>query len=136
MIANRHQAGRSKRLDHHGRGKADYAVAVQILVEGGLQRFQSSAASRHNANDIGEVVAAAVGVPDRVLIAARHLPGHVVTTCCLFRADGRPGPILAGYNGHAAILQFRAGPTSEKKEIASDLRQAGRSKRFNHRRHG
>src|SRR5438552_3404720 len=64
------QTGRANRLDHAT--NTDYPIAVQVLMETGLERFQSGVISRHQAN-IGDVVAAAVGAPDRILTGARIL---------------------------------------------------------------
>src|SRR5260221_5204884 len=79
---------------------ADYAIAIQVLVEAGLQRFQCGAGSRHDADGVRDAVAAAVGIPHRVLIGARVLPGHFVAACRLLRAVRSPRPPeLAGYHG-------------------------------------
>ena len=51
MIGNLSEVGCALRLDRC-RDKADVPVAVQVLVETGLERFQSHAASRHDADSI------------------------------------------------------------------------------------
>ena len=87
ISANLDQAGRTERLDHRG-GNADHAVAIEVLVETRLQRFQRAAGSRHqSAGGVGDDVAGIVGVPDRILIAARQLQGNLVPARGLFRAD-------------------------------------------------
>ena len=73
---------------------ADRAVAIEVLVEGGLERFQRIAVARNVRRDAGDVVAVAVGAPHRVLTGARHLPGDVVAACRLVRADRRPAAEL------------------------------------------
>src|SRR5258705_129978 len=111
---------------------ADHTVAVQILVEGGFQRSQRSAGSRHDADGIRDEIAAAVGIPCRVLIGPRILPGHCVATCRLLRADRCPAPSeLAGNHGRAEIFQFRPRP-AVKIKITSNLDQVGRSNRLDH----
>ena len=73
-------------------------------MEAGLERFQRSAGSRH-VRDIGEIIAAAVGGPDRILIGARDLPGNLIAGCRLLRADRRPGAKLTRHNGRASVFQ-------------------------------
>ena len=102
-ISNLGQTCRSERLNH-GVRNADRAVAVQVLMESGLQRLQCRANAGYHPDDIGDVVAAAVGVPDRILIGARDLPGDVVASCRLLRTDRGPDAELTRYNGRAAIL--------------------------------
>ena len=69
------------------------------------------------------------------MIGARDLPGDLIAGCRLLRADRRPGAELTRHNGRAAIFQLGAGPSAVIKEkIVSDLDQAGRAKRFDHRR--
>ena len=52
-----------------------------------------------------DVVAVAVGVPDRILIGARDLPGNLVSACRLLRADRRPGTKLSRHNVRTTIFQ-------------------------------
>ena len=61
--------GRCRIGRREGRGsldRTDHPVAIEILMEAGLEQFQRSAGSRHVA-DIREIVAVAVGGPDRIL---------------------------------------------------------------------
>ena len=89
------------------RRNADHPVAIEILVEAVLQRFQRSAGSRHVA-DVREIFAVAVGGPDRIGVGARDLPGDLIAGCRLLRADRRPGAELAGRNGRTAKFQLGA----------------------------
>ena len=57
---------------------------------------------------IGDEVAAAVGIPDRILIGAGDLPGNLVAARRLLRADRRPGAELPRHN--AAPPYFSSGP--------------------------
>src|SRR5258708_6569867 len=96
------------RFEHHG-WNADHAIAIQVLVEAGLQRFQCGAGSRHDADGVRDAVAAAVGIPHRVLIGARVLPGHFVAACRLLRAVRSPRPPNWPATT-AAPLYFNSGP--------------------------
>ena len=114
-------------------GGADHAVAVEVLVEGVLQRLQRDAVSRHVGDEIREIVAVAVGAPHRVLAGARVFQGDIVAaTRYLFRADQRPACVLTDRYGRAATLQFGAGAAADVFEIVvvADLKQAGRAGRI------
>ena len=81
------------------------------------------------------VVAAAVGVPDRVLIGARDLPGNLIPGCRLLRADRRPGAKLTRHIIRAGIFQRGARSAAVVKEkMIPNLGQAGRSIGLDHRR--
>ena len=47
-------------------GSADGAVAIEVLVEGGLEGFQRGAVARDRTDQVRQVVAVAVGAPHRV----------------------------------------------------------------------
>ena len=83
-------------------------VAIQVLVEAGLERLQRIVCPRHSADRSEMIVAAAVGVPDRVLIGARDLPGDLIPACRLLRADRRPGAKLTRHK--SAPAYFSEGP--------------------------
>src|SRR4051794_5283977 len=99
-------------------------------MEARLERLQRGVAARYRTSRVADIVAVAVGVPDRVEIGARKLPGHLVPVRGRFRPDWRPGAKLTGRNGCAKIFQLRSGRTEIK--IVADLRQAGRAKAFDH----
>ena len=128
VVPNLDQAGRSIRLDHRRAG-TDHAVAVQVLLETGFERFQRRAAARHHADGVREVVAAAVGVPDRILIGAGDLPGNLIAACRLLRADRRPGAELTRRHGRAAVAQRGARRSADRIQeiVVPNLNQAGRS---------
>src|SRR5258708_960001 len=117
--------------------RSNHPIAVEVLVKTGLQRFQRRATARHRANGVGGKVAAAVGIPDRILVGAGHLPSNLISGCRLLRADRRPGPELASCNGPGAEFQLGARPAADaiKVKIIANLDQTGRPKRFDHRRH-
>ena len=120
--------------------KTDYAVAIQVLIENRLERFQCIAIPRYRADQITGVVAVAVGGPHRVLVSASILPGNVVATCRLHRPDRRPTAKLTDRNVGAGIFQRRTRPAAaiKIKIYVCNLGQAGRSKRagvgLDHRR--
>ena len=111
MIGNLREVGCALRLDHR-RDKPDLPVAIEILMEAGLERFQRSAGARHPAQtaNIGDVVAVVVGIPRRVLTGARILPGDLIAARRLLRTDRRPGAKLTGHKVRTAKLQRRAAP--------------------------
>src|SRR5258708_34733328 len=75
--------------------------------ETGFGRLQYRTASRHDAG-VREVMAVAVGVPDGILIGSRHLPGNLIATRRLLRADRRP----------RAELKIRTAPCRETVQIS------------------
>src|SRR5260370_1407552 len=89
---------------------------------------QRGAASRHDAGG-GLVVAAAVGVPDGVLIGSRDLPGNLVAAGRLLRADRRPRTRLTRHEGRTEKAQLRARRSTDRIQyiIIRRLKQAGRS---------
>src|SRR5260370_31627122 len=78
-------------IQHTGK-IADYAIAIQVLVETGLQRFQRGARSRHDADGVRDAVAAAVGIPHRVLSSAHILTPHFLAARLLSSALQNPRP--------------------------------------------
>src|SRR5260370_14085708 len=100
-------------------------------------RFQRRAASRHDAGS-GLEIAAAVGVPDGVLIGPRDLPGNLVAAGRLLRADRNPRAKLTHRHERAVVEQGRTRrPPDRKQEIVvPDLNHAGRSLRLDHRPEG
>ena len=91
------------------------------------------AGPRYTANDGGDIVAVAVGIPDRIQIGAGVLPGYLVSSCRLLRADWRHGAELSRYNRRAALFQRGARPACIKIIIAANLRQTDRSTGLDHR---
>src|SRR5437870_1830979 len=77
-----------------GRSRRSSLPSQRLMKEPSQRR----AAARHDAGG-GLVVAAAVGVPDGVLIGPRDLPGNLVTARRLLRADRRPRARLARHEG-------------------------------------
>src|SRR5207302_970780 len=78
IIADLDQADRSKRLDNEsgGGGNADHAIAVQILVEAGLQRLHFPYTTLFRSKRLE--IATAVSIPDRKLIGTGVLQGDFV----------------------------------------------------------
>src|SRR5438309_1212961 len=100
-----------------------------------LTRLPCGPASRHPDNNVRDIVAVTIGIPDGILIGSRDLPGNII-------ADRRPLPTrrstdleLTGHSRGAGILQFRArGPRPRVAEaVASTLHPTARTKRLNHR---
>src|SRR5258708_27448852 len=71
------------------RGKPDHPVAVQVLMEAGLQRFQSRAGARIDA--IGEKVAVAVRSADRTHVLHSPLQLEFRPALRLLHGDRRIG---------------------------------------------
>ena len=92
--------------------RTDVPVVVQVLQETGFKRLQCRAAARHGANKVGDAVALIVRAPDRILIGACHLPGHLVAGCRLHRADRRPGAKLTIGDVGTKIFERGAGPAA------------------------
>src|ERR1700737_1043137 len=112
--------------------EADHPVAVEVVVKTTLARFQGQARSRYSA-DAWDEVAVTIGIPDRILIVARNLPGNLISACRLFRANRRPGVKLTRDNGRAGKFQHGARPAAVMKiKIIRNLRQAGRPIRLDH----
>src|SRR5260370_462747 len=91
-------------------GNTDHAVAVQILVEGGFQRFQRGAGSRHDTSEVQTSVLQSHWNLLRGLILAQILPGHFVAACRLLRPYRRPAAKLTRDHGCASIFQLGARP--------------------------
>src|SRR5262245_21374338 len=107
-------------------------VSVQVLLEAGLERLEGKVIARHNADSIRGVVAATVGVPNRVLVGASILPRNLVPACRLLRADRRPGATLTN-KVRAAKFERRARAAAVVKEkMIPNLGQVGRSIRLDH----
>ena len=97
------------------RDKADRAIAIQNLVETRLNSLQRRTGARDDASDpIGDHVAVAVGVPDRVLIRTGSLQRNLVATGGLFRADKGPTGVLTHRDERTAILQLRTSPAANR----------------------
>src|SRR2546421_316733 len=91
--------------------------------------------ARNSADDTCEVVAAAVGVPNRILISGRDLPGNLIAAGRLLRTNRRPGAKLTRHNVHPGIFQRRARAGAVVKEkMVPNLGQVRRSVRLDHRR--
>src|SRR5258705_4600651 len=78
---------------------------------------------------VRQIIAIAVGAPDRKLIGARNLPGHLISACLLLPHDRSPFTKSARHILRALELQRRtcAGAV-EKIRLGADLRQAGRAR--------
>src|SRR5438552_3179366 len=88
------------------------SVAILFLVEASLRRLHSFPTRRSsdlNKGQICDVVATAVGGPDRVLIGARKLPGNLVSTRHLHRAHLLPTPKITRHIVRAVNFQRRTG---------------------------
>src|SRR5260221_2515665 len=72
------------------RRRTDHTVAIQILVEAGLKRFQRSAGSRRSEGHTSELQSPSVLVSDIILVNTRDLPGNLITGASCFPADRRP----------------------------------------------
>ena len=111
----RQQAHRAGGLDHRRgrrRRNADRPVAVQVIVETGLVRRHLDARPREWDR---ELIAAAVGQPNLILIGARDRPGHLIAARRLRRGDRRPGAILGKFadcDWRPAIAQLDRRPVS------------------------
>src|SRR5260370_599412 len=70
------------------RGNADHPVAVEVLVEGGFDRFHLDTPAARDGGNTSYAVAIAVGAPHRVLTSLMVLPGHVISAgrllCAVF----------------------------------------------------
>src|SRR5882757_4116018 len=76
--------------------RTDCSVAIQVLVKTSLERFQCIARPGYDSPcPVGDHVAAAVGIPDRVLIEARQMQGNFISATGLFRSGKRPAAELA-----------------------------------------
>src|SRR5260370_4291165 len=79
-------------------------------------------------------IAAAVGIPRRVLIGPRILPGHFVAACRLLRPYRRPGAKIASAHVCTRVTHECRMPASasDKIKIIGDIEQAARSQRLRH----
>src|SRR5438067_44942 len=114
------------------RGNADHTISVEGLVEARLDVVEHSAAARIAGDGAGDPVAGAVGVPDKILVLARKLPGDFVAGSCLLRADCRPASRLPSHNGSAVVPELRASAASNivKIKVVANLDQSGRTQRL------
>src|SRR5258706_5159950 len=84
-----------------------YPIAIQVLVETGLQRFQRGARSRHGADGVRDVVAAAVGIPQSVLVCTPVTPRSSAAACALLNALlGTEPPNLLNDQVHDVVVAF------------------------------
>src|SRR5206468_610405 len=109
-----HKLRRAKRLDHW---KANCSIAIEVLLEGGLDRPKRCIRPRHLGNDIGNVVAVAVGAPDGVVAGCGILPGHIVSSAGLLDPDRRPTSPARRSSDLAANLQDRPAAGADALEI-------------------
>ena len=124
------------RRRRHLSGQTDRAVAVQVLVETGLERLQRGARSRHGSQKYsrGNCRYCRWTTPytDRRLSSSR--PPHTRSPS----APRQSAPSLAkltGHNRRPAIAQLNRRPAIRiKKIVAPNLNQAGRSECLDHRR--
>src|SRR3989440_334286 len=91
--------------------------------------------ARNSADDTCEVVAAAVGVPNLILISGRDLPSNLIAAGRLLRTNRRRGAKLTRHNVGPGIFQrqARAGAVVKEKMVPN-LGQVRRSVRLDHRR--
>ena len=87
----------------------DGAVAVEVLVEDGLEVLQRRAAARDATGEIGDVVAVAVGAPDVEEPGGRIVEGDVVSASDMLGANRCPAGPHAGRDRRAVEHQLRAG---------------------------
>src|SRR5260221_572297 len=81
------------------------SIAIQVLVETGLQRFQRGARSRHDADGVRDVVAAAVDIGQPHVSTPLILPCRIAASSRLLRAVRSPRPPkLADHHGRAAVF--------------------------------
>ena len=120
----------------HRRGRTNLPVAIEVLVETGLECLQRSVSPRHNA-DIRDVVAVIVGGPHRILISSRNLPGNLISGRRLLRGNRRP---RAGDAGHARQMvgagNLQRGARTRaviKIILIANLGQTGRAIRLDYR---
>src|SRR5438105_13949647 len=112
------------------RGNADHTISVEVLRSEERRVGKDSAAARNAGDGARDPVAGAVGVPDKILVLARKLPGDFVAGSSLLRADCRPASRLPSHNGSAVVPELRARAASNriKEEIVGDLHQGGDAK--------
>ena len=122
------EARRTRRFNGNQRWSADHTIAVQILLETGLDRLQRRIRCRCRSDGVGNIIAVAVGVPDSVLIAAGKLPGDLISAGRLFRRNRLPG---RRHDCNTIVFERRRRATCAEVEIAPLGSQAGRPQRFN-----
>src|SRR5262249_55814778 len=105
MVPNLCQVRRSVRLDHR-RWMINQSVAVQVLVLSLHDALPILISPRHSADDTCDLVAAAVSVPNRILISGRDLPGNLIPAGRLLRTNRCPGAKLTCHNWSAAKAQL------------------------------
>src|ERR1700759_3364376 len=113
-------------------GQAGRAVAIEVLLEARLKRFQCRACPRdeYAARAIGDEIAAAVGIPDRVLVRTRDLQSNLISPAGeLLGGNDRDIAEPAYRDRRAVILELWSGPASDRIEVivASHLDETGRS---------
>ena len=82
VVARLKQGGYAVGFDHgwRRRGKrSDGAVAIEVLVEDGLEVLQRRTGARDVAGEVGDVVAVAIGAPDIKETGGGIVEGDVVT---------------------------------------------------------
>src|SRR5258708_5622237 len=89
----------------NGRWSIDYAIAVEILVEGSFNRFERRAGPGYLGQQVRYEVAVAVGAPHRVQAGGCILPRYVIAARRRLPADRRPGAELPRQIGRTAKLQ-------------------------------
>ena len=126
------QCRRAVHLDDLSKFEAGGAVAVEVLLEAGLEVFQGHVGARHDTGEASGVGAAAVGLPDDVLrrrtgaVPPRDL---VAARRKLLGSDRRPGAKFTNRHRAPLIGQRRPGPTAAEHGImGSNLNQARRAK--------
>ena len=78
-------------------GESDGTIAVEVLVEDGLEVLQRRAAARDTAGEIGDVVAVAVGAPDVEEPGGSIVEGDVVSASDMLGGNRCPaGPHADG----------------------------------------
>src|SRR5438309_1751776 len=96
----------------------DRSITIEILVKARLQLLKRDTCAARDTNRAIGVVSRVVGIPDRVLLSARHFPGNLVAACSHFRTNRRPAAELTCRDSRTAVLQGRACAGAVKQEIA------------------
>jgi hypothetical protein len=111
VVSNLNQAGRASGLNHHlGEIEANHPIAVEILLENRLKRFQRRIGPRRGAENIRDVVAAAVEPPHPIRVATRQAPAKVIPARRLLRSDRDVGAKLTERAVRRYVSKRRTAP--------------------------
>ena len=106
IVARSYRARKRTRDLEGGAGRdidAESAVAIEVLVEDGLEVLQRRTGARNAAGEIGDVVAIAVGAPDVEQPGGGVVEGDIVAARGVLGADRRPAGPHAGCDWCAAV---------------------------------